>query len=941
MGGITTGVGLFSGINTAELIEQLIALQSRPQVLAQIRMSELQTQQASLLDINSRLSAFKTAAADFRLNNVFGSKLATSSDETAMTATAGNSAIGGTYNFIIDRLVSTQQMLSRGFADQDSTAIGLSSLTFEGAEARLDRDTALADLNNSSGINRGTIVLNGEEIDLSTVGTVGELLDRINNSDAGVTASVRDGSFVLEGVTSLEDEAGSEVLASIGLDGAVTAMMTGTSVYGLGTNTSLAALNDGRGVGIREASGDVYDFEISIAGVSPSVKVRIGEIEEVVDGEVTIVAGAASTVGQVVDRINQALTDAGQTDVTASIDTANGRIVMTDAQGRSVTVSNITVGDSITTTATDLGIEGTFSGGSVVGRRVLAGMNSTLISSLNGGTGLGITDGLVTFDLSDGVSSYMVDVSDATTLDGLVRAINEGPGNPGVVAELNSAGTGLRITDTSGGSGDLVISGSAGMDAAAALGIDGVYADGVAEGSNLQLAYLGAASSLADLNNGDGIGLGEFEIVDSNSLSVTIEVTESDKTLDDIIRKINATDLAVTARINDTGDGLVIEEDSATPGGAKIRITDTEGTAARDLRIDGEATGVGADNFVDGSYETTVQFDAGATLEDIVEKINESDPGVSATIINDNAGANPYRLSIVSEFSGTEGRFVLDSGGFDLGLRSLDDGEDARIFYGSTDPADGVLISSSTNTVDGVIEGVSIDLKRASADPVSLSVTTDNESIEAKITAMVDAFNAVIDRIDFQTRYNTETKEKGALLGDGTVIALRNRMFSALRNPNDGFTDSFNRLTQVGLGLGEGGKLTFDSERFREAYAEDPQAVEAMFTRRDILEPDDDPDGDGIIVSDPDAPTEFSALGVIVQLEELANSYVTNIGGILQNRSDALDSQIAVQQSRIESMQKSLDNKRAMLERQFLAMEQAIAAFQSQGSALSQISLIG
>lgn len=949
MGGITAGTGLFSGIDTANLIEQLIASQSRPQILAQRRLSQLQTQQAAYLDINARLNAFKTAAGAFRVNRTFDAKLAASSDDSVLTATAGNSAINGTSNFIVDRLVTTQQLLSRGFADRDTASSGILSMTFEGPEGRIDRDTDLNTLNNGSGINRGTIVVNGQDVDLSRVATVGELLDAVNNSTSGATASIAGGAFVLDGVTSLANKVGSDVLAGLGLANATVAgeRYTGSTVYGLGTNTALISLNDGRGVSTRDASGvNVSDFSIEVGGVK--VDVRIGELEEMIDGTLTVVEGAAANVGQVVERINAALADAGQTGVAASINTATGAIEFTNTTGQGITISNAVVGgNEATNTAADLGIAGTFAAGSFSGTRILAGMNTTLVSSLNGGTGLGATDGVLEFTAADG-TGFSVNVSGATTVAEVIGMINNDANNAGRVrVSLNPTGNGLQAVDTSGGAGPLVIAGTGGADAAAALGLAGSFAGGTSTGANLQLAYLGRSSLLGSLNGGQGIGTGTFEIVDSNSLSARISITSSDRTLGDVIDKINDEGLAVRARINDTGDGIIIEEftDEANgiePGGALMRITDTEGSVAGKLRIAGEAAGTGGENFIDGSFETTLDFEAGATLADVVRDINASGAGVRATIINDGSSANPYRLSLVAESSGVDGRFLLDTRGVDLGLNTLEAGQDARIFYGSNDPAKGVLVNSSTNTVEGLIDGVTISLKKVSTSPVTLSITTNNEEIEKKITEMVDAFNAVIERLDFQTRYNDETKERGPLLGDGTAISLRQRMFSAVRDTNDGFTDTFNSLAQVGVVAGAGGKLTFNAERFRAAYAQDPEAVEALFVRRDITPTaTPEPDANGVTVINPDATTTFDALGVVGQLEQLADTYVSSIGGVLQNRSTALDSQITLQRGRIDSIQRTLDSKRDILQRQFLAMEQAIASFQSQGSALSQIQLIG
>ena len=117
MGGITTGVGIFSGINTSQLIDQLIAIESRPKQLAQARVLQLQQQQAAWLDLNSKVQSLKAAAAAFRTANIFKTNAAGSSDEHVLTATAGVTATPGSYQFIVDRLVSTQQFLSRGFAN--------------------------------------------------------------------------------------------------------------------------------------------------------------------------------------------------------------------------------------------------------------------------------------------------------------------------------------------------------------------------------------------------------------------------------------------------------------------------------------------------------------------------------------------------------------------------------------------------------------------------------------------------------------------------------------------------------------------------------------------------------------------------------------------------------------------------------------------------------
>lgn len=944
MGGISTGVGIFSGIDSASLIDQLIAVQSRPLILAQSRVITLNQQQAAYLDINTRLSNFKTAAASFRVNNIFDTSTAASNNESVLKATASSSAVPGSYNFIVDRLVSSQQLLTRGFANANTSAIGIDSLTFESPAARIDSDTALADLNNGEGINRGilsvTTASGTSEVDLSRAATVSDVLDAFNEV-SGINAYVDNDKFVIEGVTAISETSGTDVLSSLGLNGSIVSnTLTGSSVYSISGTTALSALNDGRGVEIRDASGvGVFDFRITVAG-GTAVNVRIGEIEENVDdGEggttLEVTEGAVSTLEGVIGRINDALSDAGYTDVVASINTTTGAIDIVDSQGRDIVVSNGSSGSRVFSTASDLGIEGTHTGGTVSGERIFAGLNTRLVSSINGGSGLDGTDGLLDITTRDGQSFADIDLSGLSDVNDIINAIQSATSGA-VTVTVNTQGTGLKIVDNTSGGGTFSVSGTGGADVAEALGISGSTTSNTITGTNLQQSYISNSTLVSTLNNGDGIGTGEFTITDSYGNTATIDIDNSIKTVGDLLNEINRNStLKVTASINANGDGITISEEvDGVAGTQTIRISDIDGRVAELLGIEGESAGTDADNFITGSEETTLEFEPDATLEDVRNAINAANVGVSASIINTGSGASPFRLSLASENSGEAGRFLIDTNGFDLGLSVLDEGENARVFFGSSDPAAGVLLTSSTNTLDGVIEGVSINLLSTSDDPVEISVSRDVGAIETKITEFIDAFNRVIEGIDFRTRFEEETETRGVLLGDSTMLNLRNSMFSVLRRQNRGFEDTFNSLTQVGITVGSGSKLEFDATKFREAYNDDPAAVEALFTRRTLEDTDDgDPNTEDEI--------EYSELSVLGQFEEFADSYVSTIGGVLQNRRNALDSQIQLQEDRIEQIQGSLDRKRAVLQQQFLAMEQAIGSFQTQGASLSQLAALG
>ena len=962
MSGITTGVGIFSGIDTGNLIEQLIAVESRPKIQFQQRILSLQLLQGGYLDINSKLSALQSAAASFRTQKTFSSKTATSSNESSLTATAGVGATQGTYSFIVDRLVSTRQLLSRGFADRDATALDAGSFVFESSAGRLDREIKLADLNGGQGVERGEFTItagsNTYTVDVSTAANVSEVIETINGSGAGVSASVQDGSIVLSSsqAFTVADATGSATATTLGIAGASSTsgsseVLTGSQVYRLSTDAALSILNDGNGVYSNDQfSTSRYDFIISVNDGSGAtdVKVNIGPIYETVDDETTATEAAATTVGTVIDRINTALSDAGFGDVTAEIDSAGTGLRIDDGGNTtwSITVGENTALTTPSTTAADLGLL-TISGTTRDGTQVLSGLNTTLVSNLNGGSGLS-GDGTIDFTDRNGVG-FTSDVSGLTTVSAAIAQINADAEAAGadIAVTLNEAGTGLLVTDTSGGSSNLIVTGSSAGDLGIDTGAAGVADDSVL-GTSLQHAYVTGATRLADLNDGQGIGTGKFTVTDGFGASHRVNIGESVKTVAELIAQINgqtsASGLKIHARINDNGDGVVIEEDTdgGPAGTLAIKIEDTEGSVAKNLRLEGEASGTDADNFINGSSETTIEFDASDTLDDIVTKINNADAGVAVTVINDQSSSTPYRLSIVSRRSGTAGRFTLDTQGFDLGVQVLDRGTDARVFFGSSDPAKGVLLQSSTNTLDQVLTGVTIDLKGTSSDPVELNVATNTDAIETNIQAFVDAFNGVITRIDEQTKYDTETKKRGTLLGDSTVIGLRQTLFNMILGTGDNLEGQYTSLNEVGVRIGTSGQLEFNRDRFRDVLAEDPQAVADLFQKRDLTDNKGPQEiAPGVFVSGGFVNDEFSALGVAGKIEELVKGYINSIDGILTERNRTINDQIKAQQDRIAAFDVRLQSRREILSRQFLAMEQAIAQIQTQQSALLGLGLNG
>ena len=115
------------------------------------------------------------------------------------------------------------------------------------------------------------------------------------------------------------------------------------------------------------------------------------------------------------------------------------------------------------------------------------------------------------------------------------------------------------------------------------------------------------------------------------------------------------------------------------------------------------------------------------TLDDVVGKINDAGFQVSASILDTGTGSSPYRLVLSSGISGLSGDLVVDTGTVDLGLGTLTEARNAKVFVGEGENA--ILVESDSNSIENVVAGVTIDLQSVSASPVTISISRDETGI--------------------------------------------------------------------------------------------------------------------------------------------------------------------------------------------------------------------
>src|ERR1700685_3454247 len=115
MGTITSSVGLISGINTGQIIDELMSIESQPIELLQNQLDTTSAQQQAFSTISTSLGTLQTTTQALEKPTTFNAATATSSNQNVLTAVAANGAAVGSYNLQVAQLVTTQQMVSNGF----------------------------------------------------------------------------------------------------------------------------------------------------------------------------------------------------------------------------------------------------------------------------------------------------------------------------------------------------------------------------------------------------------------------------------------------------------------------------------------------------------------------------------------------------------------------------------------------------------------------------------------------------------------------------------------------------------------------------------------------------------------------------------------------------------------------------------------------------------
>ena len=305
---------------------------------------------------------------------------------------------------------------------------------------------------------------------------------------------------------------------------------------------------------------------------------------------------------------------------------------------------------------------------------------------------------------------------------------------------------------------------------------------------------------------------------------------------------------AQAATSSNTGVLTATAQSNAIAGTHQIVVSNLATTGS--LYTDPVAAGANASFLAGGQTSGDIQLQVGGvsgathdiavtqgsndTLNTLASSINTQSAannwGVTASVVSDGSGS---RLALQSQNSGTGGALAIAANtNTTLTFDAPTGGTNANLTI------DGVPFSSSTNTVIGAIQGVTLNLVSPSAgtppsQPTQLTVGADTSQITTAVNNFVSAYNTVVSTINSQYVVDpTGATPAPPLESD---ISLRSLQSSILADASYaiGGNDGLVNLAALGINANNDGTLTVGTnasgQTFAQVVASNPSAVQNFF----------------------------------------------------------------------------------------------------------------
>lgn len=300
---------------------------------------------------------------------------------------------------------------------------------------------------------------------------------------------------------------------------------------------------------------------------------------------------------------------------------------------------------------------------------------------------------------------------------------------------------------------------------------------------------------------------------------------------------------------------------------------------------------------VDG---TTADFnfsDSKTTLGNLVDAINtsEKNPGITAAMINIDGQS---KLVLTSKQTGAS-HAIITSGTLaeTLNLTETQAAQDAEFVL------DGFTVKSSTNTSSTAIQGVTLTALKADPEqPINVVVSRDRSAVMNAMRQYVQAYNTL--------NKSLTDLSNGALKGDSTLRTIKSRIQNMMTDRVDVSSSPFHYVGEMGVTFLKDGTLAFNSSMFSGALNQDYNGVMSFLSDK--------------------------TSGYTTKMKNAIEGILDRSNGIIQTRTDGINSNIKRLKSQEDSFQKRLTQIQDRYTKQYNSLDSLVAGLQQTNTFLTQ-----
>ncbi len=445
-----------------------------------------------------------------------------------------------------------------------------------------------------------------------------------------------------------------------------------------------------------------------------------------------------------------------------------------------------------------------------------------------------------------------------------------------------------------------------------------------------------ADSTISSLGLGSDGAL-SYDVIDQ------LRAVDEDAIIAPIDRKIDqnetqASDLSILTTLTATlksststlADDMTYLKTSVTSSSDNVSVTAESGVSPQDFTLDVQAlakqdiyqsTSYSAEDSTFTNADDTINFNidgndyqidvtATTTLEGLKTQIYDATEGkITASILNV-GGDTPYKLVLKSTDTGannaitvtsTGGGTAVSDLGFDTAENHIQTATDAEFTYNN------VAITRSTNTIDDLMVGVTINLNDIGSS--NISIKQDTSTITNGVQSFVDNYNELMNNLAESTKYDSETQLAGTFQSSSEIKSLQSDMRRQLL-----LVDEKGRsISDYGVTINDAGLLEFDSSILDSKLSSDSADVEDFFNGTSETE------------------------GYFTKYNNTLDSYINSDSGVLTLYSNQLtNSHSGLEDERVRNVDR-LDAKYDTMAKRFASYDAVIGNLNAQFESLSMM----